>query len=103
MAESRAIPGGADRRAGAIVRDRTIADSAVTVVEVDDSSELRAGSRLLMVVAQQDGRVAGAARASLAAQYASNFETATPTRVVSLTLLNYLVTPVESAAAAFVV
>jgi len=47
-------------------------------------------------------RITGATRTSLAAQYASNFET--PTRVVSPTLLiNYLVTPVESAAAAFVV
>ena len=49
-------------------------------------------------------RITGPTRTSKAPQYASNFETATPTRVVSLTLLiNYLVTPVESAAAAVVV
>jgi small-conductance mechanosensitive channel len=61
-------------RATAIVRDRTITDSTVTVVEAEDSSELRVGPRLLMVITPQDARVVGAARASLAARYASNFE-----------------------------
>ncbi len=59
-----------------IVRDRTISDPTVQVVENEGSSELRVGPRLVMVVTPQDARNLGAARASVAAQYAREFETA---------------------------
>ena len=59
-----------------IVRDRTVRDVTVTVLEVDGSSELRIGPRLLMVVTTADAASIGAARASLASQYARAFEQA---------------------------
>jgi small-conductance mechanosensitive channel len=59
-----------------IVRDRSILDPTVRVTEADDSSELRVGPRLLMVVTQQDARSLGGARPLVAQQYAREFETA---------------------------
>jgi small-conductance mechanosensitive channel len=58
------------------VRDRTIHDPTVTVTEAEGSSELRVGPRLLMVVTQQDARSVGAARPSIAQQYARELEVA---------------------------
>ena len=46
------------------------------MTEQEGSSELRVGSRLLMVVTQQDARSVGVARAGLAAQTARELETA---------------------------
>jgi small-conductance mechanosensitive channel len=60
----------------AVVRDRTISDPAVTVTEVDGSSELRVGPRLLMVVTAQDARSLGGARVTIAQHYASELEAA---------------------------
>jgi small-conductance mechanosensitive channel len=59
-----------------VVRDRRILDPSVTVSEVDGSSELRVGQRLLMVVTQRDASNLGAARAAVAAEYARQLETA---------------------------
>jgi small-conductance mechanosensitive channel len=59
-----------------IVRNRSIADLSVTVTEAEGSSELRAGSRLLMVVTPRDARDLGTARAALARHYARELETA---------------------------
>jgi small-conductance mechanosensitive channel len=59
-----------------IVRDRAIANPSVTVTEAEGSSELRVGSRLLMVVTPRDARDLGTARAALAQQYARQLETA---------------------------
>ena len=58
------------------IRDRSLRDPTVTVVENEGSSELRAGSRLLMVVTQQDARSLGGARTVVAQQYARELETA---------------------------
>ena len=58
------------------IRDRSQRDTTVTVVENEGSSELRAGSRLLMVVTQQDARSLGGARTVVAQQYARELETA---------------------------
>jgi small-conductance mechanosensitive channel len=59
-----------------IVRDRSILDPRVTVTEAEDSSELRVGPRLLMVVTLRDATRLGGARAFVAQQYAGEFETA---------------------------
>ena len=56
------------------IRDRSIRDPTVTVTENEGSSELRAGSRLLMVVTQRDARSLGAARPVVAEQYARELE-----------------------------
>ena len=61
-------------RLHAAIRDRSLRDPTVTVTENEGSSELRAGSRLLMVVTQQDARSLGASRAAVAEQYAREFE-----------------------------
>lgn len=58
------------------VHDHTLRDSTVTVTEVDGSSELRAGSRLLMVVTARDAASVGSARETLARQYAQDLEKA---------------------------
>jgi small-conductance mechanosensitive channel len=57
------------------IRDRTLHDPTVTVTENEGSSELRAGSRLLMVVTPRDARNLGAARTVVAEHYAREFET----------------------------
>jgi len=58
------------------VHDRTLRDPSVIVVETDGSSELRTGPRLLMVVTAADATSIGAARQSIATQYASVIEQA---------------------------
>ena len=58
------------------IRDRSIRDPTVTVTESEGSSELRAGSRLLMVVTQSDARSLGASRPVVAEQYARELESA---------------------------
>jgi small-conductance mechanosensitive channel len=64
------------QRLRAIVRDRSITDPTVVVTESGDSSELRVGPRLLMVVTQQDARSLGGARPTIAQYYARELETA---------------------------
>jgi small-conductance mechanosensitive channel len=59
-----------------IVADRSLRTVPVTVVDVEGASELRVGPRLLMVITPQDARRLGVARASLAQQYAGDFDTA---------------------------
>jgi small-conductance mechanosensitive channel len=59
-----------------VVRDRSISDPRVTVTEVDGSSELRVGQRLLMVVTQRDASNLGIARTALAAEHARLLEAA---------------------------
>jgi len=58
------------------IADRSIANPTVTVVEVEGSSEVRVGPRLLMVVTAQDARRLSVARSSLAEFVAREFETA---------------------------
>jgi len=58
------------------VHDRSLRDPTVTVAEVDGSSELRAGSRLLMVITARDAASVGSARETLARQYAQDLEKA---------------------------
>ena len=62
------------QRLHAVIRDRSLRDPTVTVTENEGSSELRAGSHLLMVVTQLDARSLGAARTVLAEHYAREFE-----------------------------
>ncbi len=59
-----------------IVHDRSIRDPTVTVIEVDNSSELRVGPHLLMVITPRDAASIGVARTLLATQYARVFEEA---------------------------
>ena len=63
-------------RIAAIIRDRSVRDLTLTVTEVEASSELRVGTRLLMVVTQRDAAAIGVGRASLAQQLSSELETA---------------------------
>ena len=64
------------RRLQEAVRDRSLRDPTVAVVEVEGSSELRAGSHLLMVVTARDAASIGVARTSLATQHARVLEDA---------------------------
>jgi small-conductance mechanosensitive channel len=64
------------RRLHEAIRDRTLRDPTVTVTETEGSSELRAGSRLLMVVTPRDARSLGVARPALALHYARELEAA---------------------------
>jgi small-conductance mechanosensitive channel len=64
------------RRLLEIVRDRSIPNPVVTVTEAEESSELRVGPRLLMVVTAQDAKTLGTARAALAQHYARELEAA---------------------------
>jgi small-conductance mechanosensitive channel len=57
-------------RIKSVVRDRTITDLTVNIVEVDGSSELRVGPQLLMVVTPRDAQEVGLGRTTLASQYA---------------------------------
>ena len=66
----------ASTRLADAIRDRTLRDPTVTVVEVDGSSELRAGSHLLLVVTARDAASVGVPRSSLAQQYARMLEDA---------------------------
>jgi len=63
-------------RLAEIIRDRTLRDTAVSVTEADGSSELRAGSRLIMVVTPRDAAAIGVARLTLAQQSARIVEEA---------------------------
>jgi small-conductance mechanosensitive channel len=63
-------------RLRAIIRDRSIQDLKVTVVEVAGSSELRIGQRLVMVVTKADAAAAGLPRARIAKEYAKDVENA---------------------------
>jgi len=63
-------------RLEALVHDRSLRNPTVTVIEADGSSELRAGSKLLMVVTQKDAASIGAARAAIAQHFASEIEAA---------------------------
>jgi small-conductance mechanosensitive channel len=56
------------------IADRSVADPTVSVAEVEESSEVRMGPRLLMVVRTQDARRLGAPRAALAKFVAQEFE-----------------------------
>ncbi|HEY2432253.1 MAG TPA: mechanosensitive ion channel domain-containing protein [Vicinamibacterales bacterium] len=58
------------------VHDRALRDPSVMVVEAEGSSEIRAGSHLLMLVTPRDAASIGAPRTSLAQQYARILETA---------------------------
>lgn len=64
------------RRLEEIIHDRTLRDPTVTVTDKEDSSELRAGPHLLMVVTARDAASIGAPRATLAQGYARIFEEA---------------------------
>ncbi|HXQ77070.1 MAG TPA: mechanosensitive ion channel domain-containing protein, partial [Gemmatimonadaceae bacterium] len=64
------------QRLESIVRERSIQNPAVSVSESEGSSELRVGSHLVMVVTPQDAKSLGAARATIAAQYANELEAA---------------------------
>jgi small-conductance mechanosensitive channel len=64
------------QRLQAIVRDRSISNPTVTVTDTGDSSELRVGAQLLMVVTQRDARTLGVARSGVAQQYAGELERA---------------------------
>ena len=57
-----------------VIGDRSIRDPSVTIVEADGSSELRVGPHLIMVITPRDAASIGAARASLAQQYARVLE-----------------------------
>jgi small-conductance mechanosensitive channel len=58
------------------VHDRSVFNSSVTVTETADSSELRLGSRLLMVVTARDAASVGLSRITLAQQHASTLDAA---------------------------
>ena len=58
------------------ITDRSLKDPTVAVSEVEGSSELRAGTRLLMVVTAQDARSVGVSRATLAQHFAQQLESA---------------------------
>jgi small-conductance mechanosensitive channel len=59
-----------------IVRDRSIRNPAVTIVDAGNSSELRVQGRLLMVVTGQDALVLGVSRAVLAEEAGKTLEAA---------------------------
>jgi small-conductance mechanosensitive channel len=59
-----------------VVRDRSLLNPTVTVIEAEGSLELRVGPRLLMVVTLQDARSVGTARPALAQHYAQELEAA---------------------------
>lgn len=56
------------------IADRSVSNPTVTVVDVEDSSEVRMGPRLLMIVTATDAKRLGAARATLAQFVAQQFE-----------------------------
>jgi hypothetical protein len=64
------------QRLSGIIRDRTIRDPTVAIVETDGSSELRVGSSLVMVITPRDAARLGVPRAALAQQYARIVEEA---------------------------
>ena len=64
------------KRLRAIIRDRSIQDLKVTVVEVAGSSELRVDQRLVMIITKADAAAAGIPRARIAKEYAKDVENA---------------------------
>lgn len=64
------------QRVEEVVHDRSLPDPTVTITEVANSSELRVGPRLLMVVTERDAKNLGLSRQLLASQFAHNLETA---------------------------
>jgi small-conductance mechanosensitive channel len=64
------------QRLDEVVHDRSIQDPSVRVVDTADSSELRVGPRLLMVVTARDAASLGAPRTAIAQQYARDLEQA---------------------------
>ena len=64
------------QRLRAIIRDRSIQDLKVIVVEVAGSSELRIGQRLVMGVTKADAAAAGIPRSRIAQEYAKDLEIA---------------------------
>jgi small-conductance mechanosensitive channel len=64
------------RRLHEIVHDRSVRDPTISVTEADGSSELRVGSRLVMVVTSADAHSLGTARPALAQEYARELESA---------------------------
>lgn len=66
----------AERRIDEAVHDRTLRDLTVTIVDVENSSELRAGPHLLLVVTSEDATSVRAPRTSVAQQYAHSLEAA---------------------------
>jgi small-conductance mechanosensitive channel len=64
------------QRVHEVIVDRSVSNPTVTFAEVEGSYELRAGTRLLMVVTPQDARRIGAARATVAEDFARRLETA---------------------------
>ena len=59
-----------------IIRDRSIPDLHIDIVESEGSSELRIGRQLVMVVTKFDAAAAGAARERVAQEYARALEAA---------------------------
>src|SRR5262249_34171571 len=59
-----------------VIHDRSIRDPSVTVVDADGTSELHAGPHLLMLITPRDAAAIGAARSSVAQQYAGILERA---------------------------
>ncbi len=64
------------RRLDEAIHDRSLRDPTVTIVDADGSSELRAGSHLLMLITPRDAADIGASRGAVAQQYAHILETA---------------------------
>jgi len=65
-----------EQRLDEALHDRTLRDLSVTVTEVQNSSELRVGQRVLMVVTDEDAASVRAPRTSIAQQYAHSLEAA---------------------------
>lgn len=64
------------QRLETVIHDRSVRDPTVTIVEADGSSELHVGPHLLMVITARDAASIGAARSSVARQYAQILEAA---------------------------
>ena len=54
------------------IADRSVANPTVTAVDVEDSSEVRMGPRLLMIVTAQDARRLGASRTTISTTRSSH-------------------------------
>jgi len=65
-----------EQRFDEAVHDRALQDLRVTITEVDNSSELRVGDHLLMIVTAEDAAGVRAPRTSIAQQYAHSLEAA---------------------------
>jgi small-conductance mechanosensitive channel len=65
---------GISQRLEDAIGDRSITNPTVTVTEIEESSEVRVGPRLLMIVTAMDAKRLGAARTTLAQFVAQQFE-----------------------------